>query len=47
MSTVFEGPIIEQARRKKLGGNDAGIENLFGQAKVDFDNKSNTMTVIG
>ena len=47
MSTVFDGPIIEQSNRKKLGRGDAGTESLFGKDRVDFDNKSNTMTVIG
>lgn len=47
MSTIFEGPIQEKPRRKKLGQNDAGTENIFGKDRVDFDNKSNAMNVIG
>lgn len=46
-STVFAGPTNEKSKRKKLGGNDAGTENLFGDHRVDFDNKSNTMPILG
>lgn len=45
-STVFAGPVQEKPRRKKLGANDAGVENLFGDQRVDFDNKSNTMPIL-
>ncbi|CDW87720.1 UNKNOWN [Stylonychia lemnae] len=45
-STVFEGPITEQSRRKKLGQGDAGVETLFGQDRIDFENKSNAMPVL-
>lgn len=46
-STVFEGPIIEKSTRKKLGKGDSGTENLFGSDKVDLDNRSNNMPVLG
>lgn len=47
MSTIFEGPIEEKPRRKKLGQSDAGTESIFGRDRVDFDNKSNTLNIIG
>ena len=31
----------------KLGREDTGTEGLFGKDRVDFDNKSNTMNIIG
>jgi hypothetical protein len=46
-STVFEGPTPHHATRKKLGGACHGTENLFGEHKVDFDNRSNKMAVLG
>jgi hypothetical protein len=46
-STVFDGPIVDTPNRKKLGRNDAGVDVLFGQDRCDFENKSNTMAVIG
>ena len=45
-STVFAGAEQEKPRRKKLGGADAGTESLFGDQRVDFDNKSNTMPIL-
>jgi len=44
---VFDGPIQEAPRRKKLGQNDAGTDSLFGQDRVDYGNKSNTINIIG
>lgn len=46
-STVFGGPLQNKPNRKKLGANDAGTEHLFGDHRVDFDNKSNTMPILG
>ena len=46
-STIFEGPIAESPRRRKLGQKDSGTENLFGKEKCDFENKSNHMPVLG
>lgn len=46
-SSVFDGPIVEQSKRKKLGGKGTGAENLFGQEKIDYENKSNQMVIIG
>lgn len=34
-------------RRKKLGQADSGTEKLFGSDKVDLDNRSNAMPVLG
>lgn len=47
MSTIFEGPVQEPCKRKKLGKGDAGTESIFGKDRVDFNNKSNTMNIIG
>ena len=33
--------------RKKIGRPDSGTETLFGRDQIDFENKSNTMTIIG
>lgn len=44
-STVFEGPIIEEVRRKKLGKFDAGVDALFGKDKSDYTS-SNLMASI-
>lgn len=46
-STVFEGPVPEKSKRKKLGQADAKVDELFGKDKCDFENKSNAMAVIG
>ena len=42
-STTFEGPIVEEIRRKKLGRLDAGQESLFGKEKCDYSS-SNVMS---
>mmetsp|Transcript_1676 Transcript_1676/g.1608 ORF Transcript_1676/g.1608 Transcript_1676/m.1608 type:complete len:151 (-) Transcript_1676:1142-1594(-) len=41
-SSVFDVPDgnENQVKRKKLGGEGAGTDKLFGSEKVDFDNKS-------
>lgn len=46
MSTVFEGPIIEEVRRKRLDKGDAGQEALFGKDRLDYQS-SNVMSAIG
>ena len=46
-STVFEGPLIEPAKRKKLGQADVRGDDLFGTHQVDFGNKSNAMPILG
>ena len=43
---MFEGPIVEPARRKKLGQSDHEVETLFGKDRVDFGNKSNAMPIL-
>jgi hypothetical protein len=30
-----------------LNYNDAGTDKIFGQDRIDYDNKSNTMPVLG
>ena len=37
---------MEKPNRKKLGRGDAGTNTIFGQDRVDFENKSNTMAVL-
>jgi hypothetical protein len=46
-STVFDGPVQETVSRKKLGGESSGTETLFGQDKIDYENKSNHMSILG
>ena len=43
---MFDGPVQEKSRRKKLGGKDAGTDNIFGRDTFDYGNKSNNMNVL-
>lgn len=44
-STVFDGPIIEEVHRKRLGQKDAGQESLFGKDRVEYQS-SNVMSSV-
>ena len=43
---MFEGPIVEEVRRKRLGQKDAGQESLFGKDRVEYQS-SNVMSSVG
>lgn len=45
MSSVFEGPIIEEVRRKRLDKGDAGQEALFGRDHCEYQS-SNVMSAV-
>jgi hypothetical protein len=46
-STVFEGPIVEESRRKKLGREDAGQECLFGRDQLEYQSSNIMSSVSG
>ena len=45
-STIFEGPIVEQSKRKRLNYNDKGGDHLFGTSKIDYANRSNNISIL-
>ena len=46
-SSVFASAQIESPTRKHLAPKDSGQQKLFGGAKIDYENKSNHMPVLG
>ena len=46
-STVFEGPIVEESRRKKLGREDAGQESIFGRDQLEYQSSNIMSSVSG
>ena len=40
LSHVFDGPIIEESRRKKLGREDAPQESIFGEDKAEYSSSN-------